>query len=138
MDNLQRIAHNLAKRALRNGHDPNYYSPFARSAKRSLGINICGTFRFIIRRHFAHFSRSETTTESLTYRDRCLCPFIICIIDLESEKRREREGKSHREPMMIELIVFFFIPPRWELSQSFLSPRNILLCFLVITIRSGN
>lgn len=42
MDNLQRIAQNLAKRALENGHDPNYYSPFARSAKRSLGINICG------------------------------------------------------------------------------------------------
>ncbi|CAF1131485.1 unnamed protein product [Rotaria sordida] len=42
LDNLQRIAHSLAKRALKNGHDPNFYSPFARSAKRSLGINICG------------------------------------------------------------------------------------------------
>ncbi len=42
MDNLQRIAQNLAKRALENGHNPNFYSPFARSAKRSLGINICG------------------------------------------------------------------------------------------------
>jgi hypothetical protein len=42
LDNLQRIAHSLAKRALENGHDPNFYSPFARSAKRSLGINICG------------------------------------------------------------------------------------------------
>ena len=40
LDNLQRIAHRLAKRALENGHDPNFYSPFARSAKRSLGINI--------------------------------------------------------------------------------------------------
>lgn len=42
LENLQRIAQNLAKRALRNGRDPNFYSPFARSAKRSLGINICG------------------------------------------------------------------------------------------------
>jgi hypothetical protein len=42
MDNLQRIAQSLAKRALENGHDPTFYSPFARSAKRSLGINICG------------------------------------------------------------------------------------------------
>jgi len=42
LDNLQRIAQNLARRALENGHDPNFYSPFARSAKRSLGINICG------------------------------------------------------------------------------------------------
>jgi serine/threonine protein phosphatase PrpC len=42
LDNLQRIAQNLAKRALENGHNPNFYSPFARSAKRSLGINICG------------------------------------------------------------------------------------------------
>ncbi|CAF3307746.1 unnamed protein product [Rotaria socialis] len=42
LDNLQRIAHKLAKRALKNGYDPNFYSPFARSAKRSLGINICG------------------------------------------------------------------------------------------------
>lgn len=42
LENLQRIAQNLAKRALTNGHDPTYYSPFARSAKRSLGINICG------------------------------------------------------------------------------------------------
>ncbi len=42
MDNLQRIEQNLAKRALENGHNPNFYSPFARSAKRSLGINICG------------------------------------------------------------------------------------------------
>ncbi|CAF2513729.1 unnamed protein product [Rotaria sp. Silwood2] len=41
LDNLQRIAHSLAKCALKNGHDPNFYSPFARSAKRSLGINIC-------------------------------------------------------------------------------------------------
>jgi hypothetical protein len=42
LDNLQRIAHRLAKHALENGHDPTFYSPFARSAKRSLGINICG------------------------------------------------------------------------------------------------
>jgi hypothetical protein len=42
LDNLQRIAHRLAKRALENSHDPTFYSPFARSAKRSLGINICG------------------------------------------------------------------------------------------------
>lgn len=42
LDNLQRIAQSLAKRALENGHNPNFYSPFARSAKRSLGINICG------------------------------------------------------------------------------------------------
>jgi protein phosphatase PTC7 len=42
MNNLQRIAQSLAKRALENGHDPTFYSPFARSAKRSLGINICG------------------------------------------------------------------------------------------------
>ncbi len=48
MDNLQRIAHNLAKRALQNGHDPNFYSPFARSAKRSLGINICGKNNFFV------------------------------------------------------------------------------------------
>ncbi|CAF3726298.1 unnamed protein product [Adineta steineri] len=42
LDNLQLIAHALAKRALDNGHDPNFYSPFAKNAKRSLGINICG------------------------------------------------------------------------------------------------
>jgi len=42
LDNLQQIAHALAKRALENGHDPNFYSPFAKNAKRSLGINICG------------------------------------------------------------------------------------------------
>ncbi|CAF4552236.1 unnamed protein product [Rotaria sp. Silwood1] len=43
LDNLQQTAHALAKRALENGHDPNFYSPFAKSARRSLGINICGT-----------------------------------------------------------------------------------------------
>jgi protein phosphatase PTC7 len=42
LDNLQRVAHALARRALENGHDPHFYSPFAKSAKRSLGINICG------------------------------------------------------------------------------------------------
>jgi hypothetical protein len=43
LDNLQLIAHALAKRALENGHDPNFNSPFAKNAKRSLGVNICGT-----------------------------------------------------------------------------------------------
>lgn len=46
LDNLRRIAQRLAKRALENGHDPNFYSPFARSAKRSLGINICGKNKY--------------------------------------------------------------------------------------------
>ncbi|UJR23647.1 hypothetical protein I4U23_026632 [Adineta vaga] len=42
LDNLQQIAHALAKRALDNGHDPKFNSPFAKSAKRALGINIIG------------------------------------------------------------------------------------------------
>ncbi|CAF3451317.1 unnamed protein product [Rotaria socialis] len=42
LDNIQLAAHALAKRALDNGHDPSFYSPFAKSARRSLGINICG------------------------------------------------------------------------------------------------
>lgn len=42
LDNLQKIAHALAKRAVDNGNDPKFYSPFAKSAKKSLGINICG------------------------------------------------------------------------------------------------
>jgi hypothetical protein len=52
---LQRIAQSLAKRALENGHDPHFYSPFARSAKRSLGINICGkNFQTRIRSCLSH------------------------------------------------------------------------------------
>lgn len=46
LDNLQKIAHALAKRAVDNGNDPKFYSPFAKSAKKSLGINICGMLNF--------------------------------------------------------------------------------------------
>ena len=56
MDNLQRIAQSLAKRALENGHDPTFYSPFARSAKRSLGINICGK---IIRLFSIYYTKQQ-------------------------------------------------------------------------------
>lgn len=41
-ENLQRIAHALAKRALDNGNNPKFNSPFAKSAKRALGIDIIG------------------------------------------------------------------------------------------------
>ncbi|CAF0998253.1 unnamed protein product [Didymodactylos carnosus] len=42
LENLQKAAHAISKRALENGFDPHYMSPFARSARRSLGINITG------------------------------------------------------------------------------------------------
>ena len=44
LDNLQQIAHALAKRALDNGHDPKFNSPFAKNAKKALGINIIGMY----------------------------------------------------------------------------------------------
>lgn len=63
LESLQCTAHKLAKQALENGHNPKFYSPFAKSAKKSLGINICGKISRLI---FVFHSSIDRSTKTLT------------------------------------------------------------------------
>ena len=78
LDNLQQIAHALAKRALDNGHDPKFNSPFAKNAKKALGINIIGMYWFVLLFRTQTFAYERTVVERMTCKENiCLVPIIF-------------------------------------------------------------
>jgi hypothetical protein len=44
IEDLEKAAHAIAKKAIDLAFDPDYISPFAVSAKKNIGINIRGKF----------------------------------------------------------------------------------------------